>query len=42
MKERLKDMEMISASSQDGITGTRFTLPYEIIKREQNIEILNI
>lgn len=30
IKERLKDNEVISASSQDGITGTRVTLPPEV------------
>ena len=31
MKERLKDTEVISASSQDGVTGTRLTLPTETV-----------
>lgn len=30
MKKRLKDIEVISVSSQEGITGTRVTLPTEI------------
>ena len=30
MKKRLKEIEVISVSSQDGITGTRVTLPTEI------------
>ena len=30
MKKRLKEIEVISVSIQDGITGTRVTLPTEI------------